>query len=219
MTEVPDDPLLDHDGLGLAALVRNGEVTPGELLDAAMSRVGRLDGILNSVIVDCADRARDHAARVDPSTPFAGVPTFLKDLVDLEGIRRADGSRSMLGNISPASPAWVTAAEAAGLVMAGKTNTPEFASMTVTDNAVFGVTLNPGDPELHAGGSSGGAAAAVAAGYTPVAHGTDGGGSNRIPASWCGVFGMKPSRGRLASGDLDGTHPVFKTHLDRKSVV
>jgi len=213
MTEVPDDPLLDHDGLGLATLVRNGEVTPGDLLDAAMSRVGRLDGILNSVIVDCADRARDHAARVDPSTPFAGVPTFLKDLVDLEGIRRADGSRSMLGNISPASPAWVTAAEAAGLVMAGKTNTPEFASMTVTDNAVFGVTLNPWDPELHAGGSSGGAAAAVAAGYTPVAHGTDGGGSNRIPASWCGVFGMKPSRGRLASGDLDGTHPVFKTHL------
>jgi len=213
MTEVPDDPLLDHDGLGLAALVRNGEVTPGDLLDAAMSRVGRLDEILNSVIVDCADRARDHAARVDPSTPFAGVPTFLKDLVDLEGIRRADGSRSMLGNISPASPAWVTAAEAAGLVMAGKTNTPEFASMTVTDNAVFGVTLNPWDPELHAGGSSGGAAAAVAAGYTPVAHGTDGGGSNRIPASWCGVFGMKPSRGRLASGDLDGTHPVFKTHL------
>ena len=213
MTEVPDDPLLDHDGLGLAALVRNGEVTPGDLLDAAMSRVGRLDEILNSVIVDCADRARDHAARVDPSTPFAGVPTFLKDLVDLEGIRRTDGSRSMLGNISPASPAWVTAAEAAGLVMAGKTNTPEFASMTVTDNAVFGVTLNPWDPELHAGGSSGGAAAAVAAGYTPVAHGTDGGGSNRIPASWCGVFGMKPSRGRLASGDLDGTHPVFKTHL------
>ena len=213
MTEVPDDPLLDHDGLGLAALVRNGEVTPGDLLDAAMSRVGRLDGILNSVIVDCADRARDHAARVDPSTPFAGVPTFLKDLVDLEGIRRTDGSRSMVGNISPASPAWVTAAEAAGLIMAGKTNTPEFASMTVTDNAIFGVTLNPWDPELHAGGSSGGAAAAVAAGYTPVAHGTDGGGSNRIPASWCGVFGMKPSRGRLASGDLDGTHPVFKTHL------
>jgi len=213
MTDVPDDPLLDHDGLGLAALVRNGDVTPRELLDATMSRVERLDGTLNAIITDCTDRARYHAARVEPSTPFAGVPTFLKDLVDLEGVRRTDGSRSMLGNISPSSSAWVHAAEAAGLVVAGKTNTPEFASMTVTDNAVFGPTLNPWDTGLSAGGSSGGTAAAIAAGYTPVAHGTDGGGSNRIPASWCGVFGVKPSRRRLAAGDLDGSHPVFKTHL------
>ncbi|HBL07946.1 MAG TPA: amidase [Acidimicrobiia bacterium] len=213
MTPMTDDPLLEHDALGLAALVRAGEVTPDELLDATLARTERLDGTLNAIITECVERARTHAARVDPSTPFAGVPTFLKDLVDLEGTRRTDGSASMLQNVSAASPAWVTAAEVAGLVVAGKTNTPEFASLPVTDNMVFGPTRNPWDPNLSSGGSSGGAAASVAAGYTPVAHGTDGGGSNRIPASWCGVFGMKPSRGRLASGELDGSHPVFKTHM------
>ncbi|MGE4566222.1 MAG: amidase [Acidimicrobiales bacterium] len=207
-----DRQLLNHDALGLSALVRSGEVTPEELLEATTARVERLDGILKAVITSCPERALNHIKQRNPSTSFAGIPTFLKDLVDLEGVRRTDGSRSMLNNISTESAAWVTAAEAAGLVMAGKTNTPEFASMTVTDNDAFGATLNPWNPNLSAGGSSGGAAAAVAAGYTPIAHGTDGGGSNRIPASWCGVFGMKPSRKRLASGELDGSHPVFKTH-------
>ncbi|MDE0928590.1 MAG: amidase [Acidimicrobiales bacterium] len=208
-----DHQLLDHDALGLSDLVRSGEVTPEELLAVTVGRVERLDGMLKAVITSCPERALNHIKQKNPSTPFAGIPTFLKDLVDLEGVRRTDGSRSMMNNISAGSAAWVTAAEAAGLVMAGKTNTPEFASMTVTDNEAFGTTLNPWDLNLSAGGSSGGAAAAVAAGYTPIAHGTDGGGSNRIPASWCGVFGMKPSRKRLASGELDGSHPVFKTHL------
>ena len=164
MTPMTDDPLLEHDALGLAALVRAGEVTPDELLDATLARTERLDGTLNAIITECVERARTHAARVDPSTPFAGVPTFLKDLVDLEGTRRTDGSASMLQNVSAASPAWVTAAEVAGLVVAGKTNTPEFASLPVTDNMVFGPTRNPWDPNLSSGGSSGGAAASVAAG-------------------------------------------------------
>ncbi len=210
------DPLLNHDALGLAGLLRAGEVTPVELLDASLARVEALDGSLNAVITDCADRARERAAAIDPATApgsFVGVPTFLKDLVDLEGVRRTDGSTSMLNRISDASPDWVHAAEAAGLVMAGKTNTPEFASLPVTDNEAFGPTRNPWNPELSSGGSSGGSAVAVAAGYAPLVHGTDGGGSNRIPASWCGVFGVKPSRRRLASGELDGSHEVFKTHL------
>ena len=210
------DPLLEWDALGLAGLLRSGEVTPLELLDATLARVERLDDTLGAVITDCAERARAHAATIDPATatgPFVGVPTFLKDLVDLEGTRRTDGSTSMLNRISDASPDWVRAAEAAGLVVAGKTNTPEFASLPVTDNEAFGPTRNPWDPALSSGGSSGGSAAAVAAGYAPMVHGTDGGGSNRIPASWCGVFGVKPSRLRLASGELDGSHEVFKTQL------
>jgi len=215
------DPLLTHDALGLAGLVRSGEVSATDLLDATLARIDLLDDTLNAVIARFDDRARAHAREIDRAVaagdpdagPFAGVPTFLKDLVDLEGTVRTDGSRAMLQRTSPASPNWVTAAEAAGLVMAGKTNTPEFASLPVTDNEAFGPTRNPWDPSLSCGGSSGGSAVAVAAGYAPLVHGTDGGGSNRIPASWCGVFGVKPSRRRLASGEPDGSHEVFKTHL------
>ena len=210
------DPLLEHDALGLAGLLRAGEVTPTELLDATLDRVGRLDPTLNAIITRCPDRAREHAALIDPATatgPFVGVPTFLKDLIDLEGVRRTDGSTAMLNRSSDASPDWVRAAEESGLVMVGKTNTPEFASLAVTDNDAFGPTRNPWDTDLSCGGSSGGSAVAVAAGYAPLVHGTDGGGSNRIPASWCGVLGVKPSRRRLASGELDGSHEIFKTHL------
>lgn len=204
--------LLEFDAVGLSELIRSDELKSGEVLDATIARIELLDGAINAVVDRAFDRARSRLAAVDVGSPFAGIPTFVKDLIDVEGLRRSEGSRLQMGNMSQASPAYVAAMEAAGLVIAGKTNTPEFASLPVTDNEVFGKTLNPWSLDHSPGGSSGGSAAAVAAGYTPIVHGTDGGGSNRIPASACGVFGMKASRGRQLSGELDGSHPVFKTH-------
>lgn len=204
--------LLAFDAVGLSELIRSGELEAGDVLDAAIERVEALDGTINAVIDQAFDRARSALNQVAPDAPFAGVPTFVKDLIDVEGLRRSEGSRLQMGNISAASPDYIVKMQEAGLVIAGKTNTPEFASLPVTDNEVFGKTLNPWSLDHSPGGSSGGSAAAVAAGYTPIVHGTDGGGSNRIPASACGVFGMKASRGRQVSGELDGSHPVFKTH-------
>ncbi len=204
--------LLSHDAIGLSELVRAGTVSAAELLDATISRIEALDGQINAVVDRAFDRARESIDRVPEDGPFAGVPTFVKDLVDVEGLRRTEGSRLRAEHRSDASPDYVMALERSGLVIAGKTNTSEFASLPVTDNELFGLTRNPWSPDHSPGGSSGGSAAAVAAGYTPIAHGTDGGGSNRIPASACGVFGMKASRGRQQSGELDGTDPVFKTH-------
>ena len=207
--------LLRFDAVELSALVRSGELHPGEILDATIARIDALDGTINAVIDEAFDRARSLLGDVgdlDADAPFAGIPTFVKDLIDVQGLRRSEGSRLQMGNVSEASPDYIVQMERAGLVIAGKTNTPEFASLPVTDNEVFGKTLNPWSLDYSPGGSSGGSAAAVAAGYTPIAHGSDGGGSNRIPSSACGVFGMKASRGRQASGELDGSHPVFKTH-------
>ena len=204
--------LLGFDGLGLSELIRAGDVTADDVLDATIARVDALDGTINAVIDRAFDRARGLISGVQGDAPFAGIPTFVKDLIDVEGLRRSEGSRLQMGNVSASSADYVVQMERAGLVIVGKTNTPEFASLPVTDNEVFGKTLNPWNLEYSPGGSSGGSAAAVAAGYTPIVHGTDGGGSNRIPASACGVFGMKGSRGRQASGELDGSHPVFKTH-------
>jgi len=211
----PGDELTDLDATALSGLLRSGDLTRGELLDAVVARMEALDGRLGAVPIRCVDRARSRlheASDISLDRPFGGVPTFVKDLVDLEGVPRTDGSRSMQTNISTASPPYVEALERTGLIVTGKTNTPEFASLPVTDNEVYGPTSNPWDLSRSTGGSSGGTAAAVAARYTPIAHGTDGGGSNRIPASWCGVLGMKASRGRLASGELDGSHPTLKTH-------
>ena len=209
---VDERELLGFDGVALAEQIRAGDLTASEVLDATIRRIERLDGDLNAVVTRCFERAADRIAAVPEGAPFAGVPTLVKDLVDVEGLVRSEGSRLQAHNVSDASPAYIEQLEASGLVIIGKTNTPEFASLAVTDNELFGRTLNPWNPAYSPGGSSGGAAVAVAAGYVPLAHGTDGGGSNRIPASACGVFGMKPSRGRMASGELDGSHPVFKTH-------
>jgi amidase len=204
--------LLAFDAAGLSQLIRAGELKPTDVLDATVTRIEETDGTVNAVIDHAFDRARAQIGDVQSDAPFAGIPTFVKDLIDVAGLRRSEGSRLQMANVSEASPDYIVQMESAGLIIAGKTNTPEFASLPVTDNEVFGKTLNPWNLDYSPGGSSGGSAAAVAAGYTPIAHGSDGGGSNRIPASACGVFGMKASRGRQASGELDGSQPVFKTH-------
>ena len=207
-----EDELLEVDGLGLARLVRAGEVSPAELVEMAARRISRLDGKIGAMTTLSLDRARQRAGTIPRDSVFAGVPTALKDLVDVAGIRRTSGSMWLLNNVPSKSPDYIRAMERAGLNFLGMTNTPEFASMGITNNHAFGPTRNPWSLAHSSGGSSGGAAAAVAAGYVPIAHGTDGGGSNRIPASCCGVLGMKASRYRMACGEVDGKHMLLRTH-------
>jgi len=206
------DQLLEYDAFGLAELVRTGEVTPRALVQAATRRITALDGDLNAMTTLTTERALDLVGSIPADSVFAGVPTVLKDLVDLCGVRRTNGSLMSLANVPKESADYVKAMETAGLNILGMTNTPEFASLALTDNLAFGPTRNPWSLEHSVGGSSGGSAAAVAAGYVPIAHGTDGGGSNRIPASCCGVLGMKPSRYRQVSGEADGGHMFLRTH-------
>ncbi|MEP6390982.1 MAG: amidase family protein [Halioglobus sp.] len=209
---ITGDYLLDFDAVGLAELVRAGEVTPLALIQAAIGRITALEGRINAMTTLTTERAIKLAPGIPVDSVFAGVPTVLKDLVDFGGVRRTNGSLLSLANVPNESVKYVKAMETAGLNILGMTNTPEFASLALTDNVAFGATRNPWSLEHSAGGSSGGSAAAVAAGYVPLAHGTDGGGSNRIPASCCGVLGMKPSRYRQVSGEGDGGHMLLRTH-------
>ncbi|NCF20683.1 MAG: amidase, partial [Haliea sp.] len=207
-----DLELLRHDGIGLAALVRKGQVTPQLLVQATARRIAALDNDLNAITTLSVDRALNFASSVSSRSTFAGVPTLVKDLVDVGGVRRTNGSLMNLAYVPEESVDYIKAMENAGLGVMGMTNTPEFASLALSDNLAFGATRNPWSLEHTAGGSSGGSAAAVAAGYVPLAHGTDGGGSNRIPASCCGLLGMKPSRYRQLSGEADGGHLFLRTH-------
>ena len=166
-------------------------------MEAAIRRIEALNPGLNAVVTPLYDRARAAARQPLPPGPFAGVPYLLKDLIDLEGTRKTAGSRLLVAYQSTETHAIVARAQAAGLVVLGKTNTPEFAFNGSTEPLLLGATHNPWDVARSAGGSSGGAAAAVAAGMVPMAHASDGGGSIRIPASCCGLFGLKPSRERM----------------------
>lgn len=190
------DEYRSHDALGLAELVRRGEVSAGELLDAAIARMAEVDPKINAVTTDLSELARGAAPT---EGPFAGVPFLLKDLgAQLEGTVTSGGSRLFADAVAPADSAIVRLYKAAGLNIFGKTNTPEFGLWPVTEPKHLGVCRNPWDLGRTPGGSSGGAAAAVAAGIAPAAHASDGGGSIRTPAACCGLFGMKPSRGRVS---------------------
>lgn len=209
---IAPDSLFKLDGIALAQRVRDGEVSPRQLVEIAAQRIAALDGDLNAMTTLTNNRALDLAEKIPPRSTFAGVPTVVKDLVDVGGVRRTNGSLMSLTHVPQASVDYIKAMEQSGLNIVGMTNTPEFASLALTDNAAFGPTRNPWNLDHTAGGSSGGSAAAVAAGYVPLAHGTDGGGSNRIPASCCGVLGMKASRYRQVSGESDGGHEFLRTH-------
>ncbi|MFN0092476.1 MAG: amidase [Acidimicrobiales bacterium] len=196
-----DAPL---DGLALAELVERGEVSPLELVDAAIARVEAVNPQLNAVIHERFDKARAEAAAADlPDGPFKGVPFLVKDLgcategdpynAGAEFLKRAGWHAEHDSFIAQAF-------KAAGLVILGRTNTPELGAVPTTEPLAFGPTRNPWDVARTPGGSSGGSAAAVAAGVTPLAHATDGGGSIRVPASSCGLVGLKPSRGRVSLG-------------------
>lgn len=195
---------LRHDATALAALVRQGEVQAVDLLDLALAQAQRVQPRINALVRLMEAQARAQIQR-GLAGPLAGVPLLLKDgLQDYAGVPTGLGSRSMQRFV-PAQHAAVTRRFLdAGLVVFGKTNLPEFGLKGVSDSACHGAVNNPWDPMRNAGGSSGGAAAAVAAGVLPMAAGSDGGGSLRIPASCCGLFTLKPSRGRISEAPLLG---------------
>ncbi len=194
----------DHDAIGLAALVRAGDVSPAELLDAAAERIDARNPALNAVVYDMLDRAK---ARVNdlPDGPLRGVPFLVKDLkLKIEGHPTSNSSK--LSATIPSKQTSVTFEryEAAGLQTLGKTNTPEFGIMGITEPDLRGPCRNPWNTDHTPGGSSGGSGAAVSARIVPIAHSGDGGGSIRIPASACGLFGLKPTRGRVSMSPFMG---------------
>jgi amidase len=194
-----------YDGLGLAALVRDRQVSAAEVLEAAVERIDARDGAINAVILRLFDDARGRVERGLPDGPFTGVPFLLKDItVQVAGTVTANGSRLFVSAVADHDSEIVARYRRAGLVIAGKTNTPELGLATTTEPRLFGPTRNPWSAAHSAGGSSGGAAAAVAAGMVPTAHATDGGGSIRVPASCCGLFGLKPTRARTPAGPMLG---------------
>ncbi len=193
-----------YDGLGLAALVRANEVSPAELLEAAIERIERHNGKLNAVVYKAYDEARATAASALPDGPFKGVPFLIKDLgVRVKGWPRTSASRFAQVDADAEDSELTTRYRASGVVLAGKTNTPEFGIPGVTTSALLGPCRNPWNTEHISGGSSGGAASAVAAGLVPLAHASDGLGSIRIPAACCGLVGMKVTRDRNPNGVHD----------------
>ncbi|WP_245005047.1 amidase [Paraburkholderia sacchari] len=221
------EEFLALDATAMAALVQRGELEPQDLLEAALARCDAVNPSINAVNIRCEARARQTlAARRTAGTSrdgaFAGVPTLAKDMnTSVAGTVTTNGSRS-LRDAPPATQdaTLIARYEAAGMVVFGKTTTPEFGLSTTTESALWGKTCNPWDLRMSAGGSSGGAAAAVAAGIVPVAHATDGGGSIRIPASYCGVFGMKPTRYRTPQGPevFEGWSGASCAHVVSRSV-
>jgi amidase len=190
------------DATDQAALVRRGDASPGELLEAAIERIESIDPQLNAVIIRWFEEAREAAPDL-PDGPFRGVPFLLKDLwAHFAGQPLTNGCEALRQElpISPADTTLVARFRQAGLNIAGRTNSPEFGSLPTTEPVAWGATRNPWNLEHSPGGSSGGSAAAVASGMVPFAHASDGGGSIRIPASCCGLVGLKPSQGRITLG-------------------
>jgi len=189
------------DATAQAELVRRREVKAIELVEAAIERIERLNPTLNAVVTPMYEHARATASGELPDMPFAGVPFLLKDLgAPYAGVRMTSGSIFLRDFVPDHDSELVTRLKRAGLIVVGKTNIPEFGLHCTTEPRLFGPTCNPWDTGRTTGGSSGGSAAAVAAGLVPMAHGNDGGGSIRIPASCCGVFGLKPTRARNPHG-------------------
>src|SRR6185503_10453130 len=194
-----------HDAVSLARLVREKQLSPRELVTAAIERIEAHNPTLNAVVHRMYDGALAAADGPLPDGPFRGVPLLLKDLLSLyAGEPLTSGSRLFRGWIAPHDSEVVRRYRAAGLIVVGKTNTPEFGLVPFTESELLGAAHNPWNPECTTGGSSGGSAAAVASGMVPVAGGGDGGGSLRIPASCCGVFGLKPTRARTPTGPDHG---------------
>jgi amidase len=211
------------DATGQAELVRSGVVSPLELVDAAIGRVETLNGELNAVIHPLFERARSVARERCGDGPFRGVPIVVKDFDGmLGGVSYHAGNRLLrdVGWVAPSTCFLFEKLEAAGFVIVGKTNTPEFGLMPTTEPLAYGATRNPWNPAHSPGGSSGGTAAAVASGMVALGHGGDGGGSLRVPASMCGLFGLKPSRGRISLGaeEAESWAGMVARHVITRSV-
>lgn len=190
-----------YDAIGLAELIRNGEVSADELLDEAIARTEKVNPDINAVVFKLYDEAKKTIDAGLPDGPFTGVPFLLKDLhLLMKGTVTSFGSCFFKDNLADHDSTLVCRYKQAGLVIFGKTNSPEFGAMPVTEPRLFGPTRNPWDLNRTPGGSSGGASAAVAAGILPAANASDGGGSIRVPASCAGLVGLKPTRGRTPMG-------------------
>ena len=195
------DELANMDAMAQADLVRRKEVLPIELVDAAIERIENLNPVLNAVVTPMYEKARKESSGSIPAGIFAGVPFLLKDfLAEYAGVRFTESTAFLSDYIPEEDSELVRRYKKAGLIIVGKTNAPELAIGVTTEPRFFGPTHNPWDTDRTPGGSSGGSAAAVAAGMVPMAHGNDAGGSIRIPASCCGVFGLKPTRARNPLG-------------------
>ncbi|MEU5211409.1 amidase [Streptomyces sp. NPDC020742] len=205
--------LHDLTALEQAAGIRSGELSPVELTEHYLARIERLDATLGAFLTRTPDLARKQAAEAESEAaaarregralpPLYGVPVPVKDLQQVAGVRCTMGSRALADHVPTTDDHVVARLRAGGTVLLGKTNTPEFGLPCYTENGLAPPARTPWDLSRSAGGSSGGAAAAVAGGLAPVAHASDGGGSIRIPASVCGLYGIKPSRGRISSGPL-----------------
>ena len=191
------------DGTAMAAAIASGQTTSLEQVNAAIARAQSVNGQINAIASEIYDTARAEAGHT-PAGPFQGVPTFIKDLHDWKGAQTYYGSRAFKGNIAESDGPLPAKWRAEGVVVLGKSTAPEMGLMASTEPLVTGETCNPWDTTRIVGGSSGGAAALVAARVVPFAHASDGGGSIRIPASTCGVFGLKPSRGQLPAHAGEG---------------
>ncbi|WP_151088120.1 amidase [Hymenobacter baengnokdamensis] len=193
------------DGLGMAALVASGQLTAAELCRAAIARAEAVNPQINAIILPLFEQAQGRATAGLPTGPFGGVPFLLKDFgAAYAGVPQTAGSRALRHYVPTEDAELVRRWQAAGVNILGKTSTPEFALLAVTEPALYGACRNPWNLGHTPGGSSGGSAAAVAAGIVPVAGAGDGGGSIRIPAACCGLFGLKPSRGRVPTGPEQG---------------
>ncbi len=192
-----------YDAVSLAQAYREKRLTPVLVVDALLARIDRLDPLINAFVAiapDCRTQAEESAKRIEagsPRGPLEGIPVAVKDSLCVAGMTASWGTRVFADNVCDADELPIRRLRDAGAIMIGKTNTSEFAVEGYTANALFGVTGNPWNPDLTPGGSSGGPVAAVAAGFVPVAIGTDGGGSIRRPAAYTGLFGLKPTIGRV----------------------
>jgi len=216
------------DATAQAELVRTKQVKPIELVESTIERIGRVNPQINAVVTPMYDNARKAAEGPLPDGPFTGVPFLLKDLGPMyAGVRQTMGTALLKFMVAPIDSELTKRYKAAGLVVTGKTNTPEFGLVPTTESKLLGPCRNPWDTTRTTGGSSGGSAAAVAVGIVPIAHANDGGGSIRIPASCCGVFGLKPTRARTPLGPLFGDqlsgltidHAVSRTVRDSAALL
>jgi amidase len=207
---VPDSDLMFRPATELAALVRSGEISARELTELSLRRIEELNPELNAFVQIDAERALATAAEIGPgdARPFAGVPTAVKNNRAVAGLRLTNGCGLMQDYVADHDHNVTRRLRAAGFVIVGTTTLPEYGILPVSEARIFGPTRNPWDLARTPGGSSGGAAAAVASGMVPIAHGNDGGGSIRIPAACCGLVGLKPARGRVSLAPLLGDSPI-----------
>ncbi len=213
---------LDHqDATAVAEAIRSGDLDAREVLDVSLARVEERNPSLNAIVAHCADQAHADVDNLDREAPFAGVPFVIKDLgASVAGLPQTHGSRLWADNIAATDSELVRRYRRAGFIIIGVTNSPELGKSASTEPALHGPTRNPHRPTHSPGGSSGGTAAAVAAGIVPIGHGSDGGGSIRIPSAMCGLVGLKPSRGRTTAAPEFSllSYPLGVAHVLSRSV-